>query len=167
MLDVLVLMVSMIVGHSVLCYVKLKYFFVKPRKLIKLLKWSRQGSGKRVVLVATVHAKEEKKMGIQRGGMATLVELSYDSYRRRRRPTFWRPNAKYSKVVCWTYKMETSPIGSQGDGLNACGLGGPWMAVGLYWLGGVSGWSTGYIWEGWGLWGVMVVGLLPTPILGG
>ncbi|KAG5560283.1 hypothetical protein RHGRI_003549 [Rhododendron griersonianum] len=25
--------------------------------------------------------------------------------------------------------METSPIGSQGDGLNACGLGGPWMAV--------------------------------------
>ncbi|KAG5560284.1 hypothetical protein RHGRI_003548 [Rhododendron griersonianum] len=30
--------------------------------------------------------------------------------------------------------METSPIGAQGDGLNACGLGGPWMAVGLYWL---------------------------------
>ncbi|KAE9453067.1 hypothetical protein C3L33_15039, partial [Rhododendron williamsianum] len=140
-----------IVGHSVLCYVKLKYSFVKPRKLIKLLKvellrssalayeakpesgtsvisWQdrirelekhgvKKGSGKRVVLVATDHAKEEKKMGIQRGGMATLVELN---------------------------KMETSPIGSQGDGLNACGLGGPWMAVELYWLGGVSGWSTGY-----------------------
>lgn len=72
--------------------------------------------------------------------------------------------------------METSPIGSQGDGLNACGLGGPldgcgqflvllcvWVycncgvrltgtvadVQGLYWLGGVSGWSTGYIWEVW------------------
>ncbi|KAF7151421.1 hypothetical protein RHSIM_Rhsim02G0034000 [Rhododendron simsii] len=38
MLDVLVLMVSMIIGHSVLCYENLKCSLVKPRKLIKLLK---------------------------------------------------------------------------------------------------------------------------------